>query len=158
MAESATRETATIVPVTGAIYSNGQEKPSSRWSFEIGLNLTVDKFLPTVLKRLEKGYGIKDKCAALNITKFKLQASAKDFTPILLECPKGRIFCIDSQEQWENSFPKILGHQRELVGKQLSHQCLYAMHGHASDYINSLTLSMVTTFKQVKFVDLKQFS
>lgn len=106
-----------------ASYSNGQEKPSSRWSFEIGLNLTVDKFLSTVLKRLEKGYGIKDKCAALNITKFKLQASAKDFTPILPEWPKGRIFCIDSQEQWENSFPKILGHQRELVGKQLSHQC-----------------------------------
>ena len=129
MAESATRETsetretATIVPVTGAIYSNGQEKPSSRWSFEIGLNLTVDKFLSTVLKRLEKGYGIKFKCAALNITKFKLQASAKDFTPILPEWPKGRIFCIDSQEQWENSFPKILGHQRELVDKQLSHQC-----------------------------------
>ena len=107
MAESATRETsetretATIVPVTGAIYSNGQEKPSSRWSFEIGLNLTEDKFLSTVLKRLEKGYGIKDKCAALNITKFKLQASAKDFTLILPEWPKGRIFCIDSQEQWE---------------------------------------------------------
>ena len=71
---SETRETATIVPVTGAIYSNGQEEPSSRWSFEIGLNLTVDKFLSTVLKRLEKGYGIKDKCAALNITKFKFSS------------------------------------------------------------------------------------
>ena len=68
MAESATRETsemretATIVPVTGAIYSNGQEKSSYRWSFDIRLNLTEDKFLSTVLKHLEKGYGIKDKC------------------------------------------------------------------------------------------------
>ena len=93
-----TRETTTIVAVTGAIYHNGQEKPTERWSFEIGLNLSEDKILSTVLKRLEKGYGIKDKCTTLNITKFKLQASAKDLQPILPECPKGRIFSIDSQE------------------------------------------------------------
>ena len=77
MAESATRETsetretATIVPVTGAIYSNGQEKPSSRWSFEIGLNLTEDKFLSTVLKRLEKGYGIKDKLSEKQVSEMR---------------------------------------------------------------------------------------
>ena len=120
MAETDTvRESITVVPVTGAIYHNGQEKPTERWSFELGLNVSEDKILSTVLKRLEKGYGIKDKCAALNITKFKLQASAKDFTPILPEWPKGRIFSIDSQEQWDNCFPKILGLQRELVGKKL---------------------------------------
>ena len=108
MAESDTvRETIKIVPVTGAIYHNELEKPTERWSFELGLHSPEDKILSTVLKRLEKGYGIKDKCTALNITKFKLQASAKDFTPILPEWPKGR----------------ILGLQRELVGKQLSHQC-----------------------------------
>ena len=124
MAETDTvRETITIVPVTGAIYHNGQEKPTERWSIELGLNLFEDKILSTVLKLLEKGYGIKDKCTALNSTKFKLQASAKDFTPILPEWPKGRIFSIDSQEQWDNFFPKILGLQRELVGNQLSHQC-----------------------------------
>ena len=84
MAETDTvRESITVVPVTGAIYHNGQEKPTERWSFELGRNVSEDKILSTVLKRLEKGYGIKDKCAALNITKFKLQASAKDFTPIL---------------------------------------------------------------------------
>ena len=67
MAETDTvRETITIVPVTGAIYHNGQEMPTERWSFELGLNLSEDKILSTVLKRLEKGYGIKDKCAALN--------------------------------------------------------------------------------------------
>ena len=32
------RETITIVPVTGAIYHNGPEKPTERWSFELGLN------------------------------------------------------------------------------------------------------------------------
>ena len=101
----------------------GRKSPRRDRSFELGLNLSEDKTLSTVLKRLEKGYGIKDKCTALNITKFKLQASAKDFTPILPEWPKGRIFSIDSQEQWDNCFPKLLGLQRELVGKQLSHQC-----------------------------------
>ena len=30
------RGTITIVPVTGAIYHNGQEKPTERWSFELG--------------------------------------------------------------------------------------------------------------------------
>ena len=104
MAETDTvRETITIVPITGAIYHNGQEKPTERWSLELGLNLSEDKILSAVLKRLrEKGYGIKDKCTALNITKFKLQASAKNFTPIFSEWPKGRIFSIDSQEQWDN--------------------------------------------------------
>ena len=53
------------------------------------------------MKRLEKGYGIKEKCTALNISKFKLEASAKDFTPILLEWPKGRIFSINSLEQFD---------------------------------------------------------
>ena len=115
------RETITIVPVTGAIYHNGQEKPTERWSFELGLNLSEDNILSTVLKRLEKGYGIKEKCAALSISKFKLEASAKDFTPILPEWPKDRIFSIDSQEQWDICMPKIVGLQRELIGKQLSH-------------------------------------
>ncbi|CAB3991046.1 Hypothetical predicted protein [Paramuricea clavata] len=112
-----TRQSMTLVPVTGAIYHNGLEKPTERWSFELGLNLSEDKLLYTILKRLEKGYGIKDKCAALNIAKFKLQVSAKDFTPKLPEWPKGRIFSIDSQEQWDNCFPKILGHERELIVK-----------------------------------------
>ena len=73
------------------------------------------------MKRLEKGYGIKEKCAALNISKFKLEASAKDFTPILFEWSKGRVFSIDSQGQWDICMPKIVGLQRELIGKQLSH-------------------------------------
>jgi len=34
MAETDTvRETITVVQVTGAIYHNGQEKPTERWSF-----------------------------------------------------------------------------------------------------------------------------
>ena len=120
-----TRETvAVILPATGAIYHNGQEKPTERWTFELGLSVTGDKVFSTVLKRLEKGYGIKDKCTALNITKFKLQISAKDFTPKLPEWPKGRMFSIDSQEQWDNCLPKIIGLQRELIGRQNLHFCV----------------------------------
>ena len=44
------RQTITIVPVTGAIYHNGQEKPTERRSLELGLNLSEDKILSTVLK------------------------------------------------------------------------------------------------------------
>jgi len=116
------RETITSVPVTGALYHNGQEKPTERWSFEIGLDLSEDMILSTVLRRLEKGYGIKEKCAALNISKFKLEASAKDFTPILPEWPKGRIFSIYKQSRTVRYLhAKIVGLQRELIGKQLSH-------------------------------------
>ena len=76
MAETNTvRETITIVPVTGAIYHNGQEKPTERSSFELGLNSSEDKILSTVLRRLEKGYVIKDKCTALSLQSsiFRLQ-------------------------------------------------------------------------------------
>ena len=77
------RETITVVPVTGAIYHNGQEKPTGRWSFALGLNR----------ERLRN----QGQMHRLNITKFKHQASAKDFAPILPEWPKGRIFSIGSQ-------------------------------------------------------------
>ena len=40
----------------------------------------------------------------LKIAKFKIQLSSKDFRPKLPEWPKGRIFQIDTQEQWETAF------------------------------------------------------
>ena len=113
----AVREPTTIVPVTAAIYHNGQEKPTERWSLELGLTLSEDKHLSTIIKRLEKGYGVKNKTSALGIRKFNIQLSVKDFTPKLPEWPKGRIFAIDCQEQWENCLPKVLGLQRELIGR-----------------------------------------
>jgi len=95
----AIREPTTIVPVTAAIYHNRQEKPTERWSLELGLTLSEDKHLSTIIKRLEKGYGAKNKTSALGIRKFNIQLSVKDFTPKLPEWPKGRIFAIDRQEQ-----------------------------------------------------------
>lgn len=79
------REPTTIVPVTAAIYHNGQEKPTERWSLELGLTLSEDKHLSTIIKRLEKGYGVKNKTSALDIRKFNIQLSVKDFTPKLPE-------------------------------------------------------------------------
>ena len=56
----------------GAIYHNGQEKPTESWRYDS---------VSTVFKRLKKGYGIKGKCAALDITKFKVWVSAKERAP-----------------------------------------------------------------------------
>ena len=58
----------------------------------------------------------------LNIVKFKIQLSSKDFRPKLPEWPKGRIFQIDTQEQWETALPQIISHQREMIGHALIFQ------------------------------------
>ena len=79
-----------------------------------------DKDFTSVLSRLQKGFGIKEKCAMLKIAKFKIQLSSKDFRPKLPEWPKGRIFQIDAQEQWESALPQIISHQREMIGKSCS--------------------------------------
>ena len=89
-------DTTVIVPVTGAIYHNGNEKPTERWCFELGMRTVSDKDFTSVLSRLQKGFGIKEKCAMLKIAKFKIQLSSKDFRPKLPEWPKGRIFQIDT--------------------------------------------------------------
>ena len=36
-------DTMVIVPVTGAIYHNGNEKPTERWCFELGMRTVSDK-------------------------------------------------------------------------------------------------------------------
>ena len=66
-------DTTVIVPVTGAIYHNGNEKPTERWCFELGMRTVSDKDFTSVLSRLQKGFNIKEKCA-----KFKIQLSSKD--------------------------------------------------------------------------------
>ena len=64
-------DTTIVVPVTGAIYHNGNEKPTERcrWCFEIGLRMIGDRDFASILNRLQKGFGIKGKCAMLNIVK-----------------------------------------------------------------------------------------
>ena len=70
-------DTTVIVPFTGAVYQNGNEKPTERWCFELGMRTISDKDFTSVLSRFQKGFGIKEKCAMLNIVKFKIQLSSK---------------------------------------------------------------------------------
>ena len=63
-------DTTVIVPVTGAIYHNGNEKPRERWCFELGL-MIGDTDFASILSRLQKGFGIKEKCQVQNSAVFK---------------------------------------------------------------------------------------
>ena len=47
-----------LLPVTAAIYQNGEEKPAMRWS--LGIGCESDKKLFDFLIRLLEGYGITD--------------------------------------------------------------------------------------------------
>ena len=66
-----------VVLVTGAIYHNGNQKPTERWCFEIGLRMIGDGDFASILNRSQKGFGIKEKmcnaqhCQVQNSTVFK---------------------------------------------------------------------------------------
>jgi hypothetical protein len=105
-----------LLPVTAAIYQNGMEKPAMRWSFEIEVGALSDKDLHVFIERLKRGFGIANRCTELKIQKFKVSLSIKDFTS-LPEFPKGRLFEVDCQEQWQPALKKIVNRERELIGK-----------------------------------------
>ena len=48
-------DTTVIVPVTGAIYHRGNEKPMERWCFELGV-MIGDRDFASILSRLQKGF------------------------------------------------------------------------------------------------------
>jgi len=81
-----------LLPVTAAIYHNSEEKPAMRWSFEMGIG---DKELFDFVTRLREGFGIADRYSQLKILKYKIAISMKDFQ-VTANCPKGRLFEIDS--------------------------------------------------------------
>ena len=87
-----------LLPMSGATYHDGQEKPSVRWAFEMAIGARSDSSLNGMIQRLRGGFGVADGCSQLNIKKFKVSLSLKNFkhTP---EFPKGRLFEIDSEEQ-----------------------------------------------------------
>ena len=68
-----------LLPVTAAIYRNGVEKPAMRWSFEMGIGDESDKKLFDFISRIRKGFGIADRCSQLEIARFKVTISMKDF-------------------------------------------------------------------------------
>ena len=54
----ASTDTTVIIPITGAIYHNGNEKPTERWCFELGMRVATDKDFTSVLICLRKGFRI----------------------------------------------------------------------------------------------------
>ena len=105
-----------LLPVTAAIYRNGEEKPAIRWSFEMGIGVESDKKLFDFMFRIREGFGIADRCSQLKIARFKVTISMKDFQ-VTANCPKGRVFEIDSQEQWDAAIAKVITKERELIGR-----------------------------------------
>ena len=111
-----------LLPVTAVIYRNGQETAAMRWFFEAAIGRESDKNLFNLISRIREGFGIADRCSQLQITKFAVIVSMKDFKATA-NCPKGRIFEIDSQEQWDVAIAKVIEKERELIG-WLSYQIL----------------------------------
>ena len=104
-----------LLPVTAVIYRSGQEKAAMRWSFEAAIGRESDKNLFNLILRMREGFGIADRCSQLQITKFAVTVSIKDFKATA-DCPRGRIFEIDSQEQWDAAIAKEIEKERELIG------------------------------------------
>ena len=50
-----------LLPVTAAIYHNGEEKPAMRWSFEMGIGGESDEELFDFVTRFREGFGIGDR-------------------------------------------------------------------------------------------------
>ncbi|KAJ7391486.1 hypothetical protein OS493_018533 [Desmophyllum pertusum] len=105
-----------LLPVTAAIYRNGEEKQAMRWSFEIGIGGESDKKLFDLILRTREGFGIADRCSQLKIARFTMSISMKDFQ-VTMSCPKGRVFEIDSQEQRDAAIAKVTQKERELLNR-----------------------------------------
>lgn len=101
-------DTTVIVPVTGAIYHNGNEKPTERWCFELGMRTVSNKDFTSVLSRLQKGFGIKEKCAMLKIVKFKIQLSSKDFRLNYLSGLKDEFFKLTRKNSGRLLYHRLL--------------------------------------------------
>ena len=86
-----------------------------RWSFEMGIGVESDKKLFDFVTRLRERFGIGDRCSQSKILKYKIAIGMKDFQ-VTANCPKGRLFEIDSQEQWNAATAKVLTKERELIG------------------------------------------
>ena len=86
-----------FLPVTAVIYRNGQKKAAMRWSFEAEIGRESNKNLFNLISRIREGCGIADRFSQLQITKFEVTVSMKDFKATA-DCPRGRICEIDSHK------------------------------------------------------------
>jgi len=103
-----------IVPVTGAIYRSGREKPDIKWNFEVKLS-TDDILLSQFKNRLQFFLGVKQRCEELNIDKFTLKLLNMKSAPNSKDVARDRIFAIDTQEQWKDVFTKLINLSENLL-------------------------------------------
>ena len=92
-----------IVPVTEAIYRSGREKPDIKWNFEVKLSAD-DIVLSQFKNRLQFFLGVKQRYEELNIDKFTLKLLNMKSAPNSKDVARDRIFAIDTQEQWIDTF------------------------------------------------------
>lgn len=131
-----------LLPVTAAIYQNGKEKPAMHWSLEMGIGGESDKILFDFIFRVREGFGIADRCSQLKIARFRVTISVKDFQ-VTANCPKGRVFEIDSQEQWNAEITKGITKERELIGrlpKSSLYLNIFSARRSLFTYVHSLTM------------------
>ena len=95
--------------VTACIYKQGDEKPAMKWSF---LTKMQECDLSSFLRCL-KSYGFDDRAKEIGISKYKMKLQYKRLTA-KLEFPRGRIFAIDTDEQFKVIFP-LLQDKHELI-------------------------------------------
>ena len=105
-----------VLPVTDATYRNGEEKPAMRWSFEMGVGAKVTRCCLILFFRVREGFVIVDQCSQLNIARFRVTISVRDFQ-VTANCPKCRVFAIDSQQQWNAAIFKVITKEQELIDR-----------------------------------------
>ena len=96
--------------------SKWRKKPAMRWSLEMGIGGESDKILFDFIFWVREEFGIADRCSQLKIARFRVTISVKDFQ-VTANCPKGRVFEIDSQEQWNAAIIKVITKERESIGR-----------------------------------------
>ena len=101
-------DTTVIVPVTGAICHKGNEKPTERWCFELGMRTVSDKDFTLVLSRLQKGFGIKEKCAMLKSLSSKFSCLQKTFGQNYLSGLKDEFFKLTCKNSGRLLYHRLL--------------------------------------------------
>ena len=89
--------------ITAYIYRKGVEKPVAKWSFMSNIpNLQKDQpepSLKTFICELKTKHGLSSRCQDLGINKYKVSVIYKR-TIAEPDHPKGRVFAVDTQQQF----------------------------------------------------------
>lgn len=102
---------------TAAVYKSGADKPSTRWSFFFKYDSDDQETFSDVITRLKTTTGIKERADEVGIFGFKIKLNIRrnEAEP---EFPKGRVFAIDTEEQFKQMMP-LLQNNYELIGMKI---------------------------------------